>query len=488
MVQPTSLRQARLEKLERLRSQGVDPYPPRFHRTHTIQEALPLEGKETPCRLAGRITAQREMGRAAFLDIRDGTGKVQVLLRQNLLGPEKYGQLNELDLGDFVGVEGKVIRTRTGEPTIEARELVLLAKALQPLPEKWHGLVDTEKRYRQRYLDLITNPKTRQTFLVRSQLISALRRFMDSRGFLEVETPIFQAIAGGAAACPFVTHHHALDQDLYLRIATELHLKRLLIGGMDKVYEIGRLFRNEGISTKHNPEFTTMESYEAYTDYHGVMAMVEEMIPFLAREVLGTTTITYQGLEVRLDPPWPRPTLRELLKEKTGLDSMDYPDYPSLKRAVEERGLLPIEPGQPPNRGKLIDRLLSRYGEPGLIQPTFVLDYPREISPLAKGKPGEPGLVERFEAFCGGMEIANAFTELNDPLEQRERFREQQQFRAGGDDEAELPDEDFLQALEYGMPPAGGLGVGIDRLAMLFTDQPSIREVILFPQLKTKET
>ena len=487
MTKSTSLRQARLEKLEKLRAEGVDPYPPRFHRTHTIQDAGSLEGKDAPCRLAGRITAQRGMGKASFMDIRDGTGKVQVLLRQNVLGPDKFGGLKALDLGDFLGVEGKVIRTRTGELTVEAHDFVLLAKALQPLPEKWHGLADTETRYRQRYLDLIANPRTRQTFLVRSQLISALRCFMDRRGFLEVETPVFQAIAGGAAARPFVTHHHALGEDLYLRIATELHLKRLLIGGMDRVYEIGRVFRNEGISTKHNPEFTTMESYEAYTDYQGVMAMVEEMLPYLAREVLQATTVEYQGQSIRLDAPWPRVTLRELLKQKTDLDVADYPDYPSLKKAVEARGLLPIDPGEPPSRGKLIDRLLSRHAEPGLIQPTFVLDYPREMSPLAKAKPGEPGVVERFEAFCGGMEIANAFSELNDPLEQRERFREQALLRAGGDEEAELPDEDFLQALEYGMPPAGGLGVGIDRLVMLLTDQPSIREVILFPRLKTKE-
>ena len=488
MARLPSLIQGRREKLERLRSRGIDPYPPRYQRTGTIQDSVDRfqQGQEVQARLAGRIMAQRGMGKATFLDIREGAGKVQVMLRQDLLGPEKYALLRELDLGDFLGAEGRLMRTRTGEVTLEARDIQLLAKALQPLPEKWHGLVDTEKRYRQRYLDLIANPQARATFLVRSRVLAALRRFLEGRGFLEVETPVFQAVAGGAAARPFITHHQALGQDLYLRIATELHLKRLIIGGFDKVYEIGRVFRNEGISTKHNPEFTTLESYEAYTDYQGVMALVEEMVPCLAREALGKTAITYQGQTIPLEPPWPRITLRDLLKERCGLDFFAHADYTSLRRAVEQAGLLTIEPGEPPSRGKLIDRLLSRYGEPSLIRPTFVLDYPVEMSPLAKRKPEEPGLVERFEAFCGGMEIANAFTELNDPLEQRERFREQVALRAGGDEEAELPDEDFLLALEYGMPPTGGLGVGIDRLVMLFTDQPSIRDVILFPQLKTE--
>ncbi|MDP2952679.1 MAG: lysine--tRNA ligase, partial [Chloroflexota bacterium] len=433
--------------------------------------------------LAGRILALRSMGKAAFLDLHDASGKIQVYLRQDTLG-DNYKLLKDLDLGDFIGVEGKLFRTKSGEVTVEASGLVLLCKGLQPLPEKWHGLTDAEKRYRQRYLDLLSSPEVRQIFVVRSRLIAALRGFMAGRGFMEVETPILNPSAGGASAAPFVTHHQALDRQLYLRIATELHLKRLLVGGFDKVYEIGRVFRNEGISTKHNPEFTSLESYEAFADYKDVMKMVEEMVAYLAQEVLGALKVPYNGQTMDFTPPWRRITLRDAIREGCGIDFEDYPDEDSLRAKMAAEGI-GVEEGV--GRGKLIDRLLSLFVEPRLYQPTFVLDYPVELSPLAKRKPDNPRLVERFEGFAGGMEIANAFTELNDPLEQRERFAEQLGLRERGDLEAEMPDEDFLVALEHGMPPAGGLGVGIDRLAMLFTDQQSIREVILFPQLRSKE-
>jgi lysyl-tRNA synthetase class 2 len=360
----------------------------------------------------------------------------------------------------------------------------MLAKALRPLPEKWHGLVDVEKRYRQRYLDLIANPDVKQAFILRSKMVANVRRFMDERGFVEVETPVLQAHAGGAMARPFVTHYHALDRDFYLRIALELALKRVLVGGIDKVYEIGRLFRNEGISTKHNPEFTMMESYEAYADYYDVMKMVEELVSTVALETLGTTSVMSGTETIELSPPWPRISLRQAILEHSGIDFQQFPDAVSLRDEMVARGYR-VDPRM--GRGKLIDELLSVAVEPKLIQPTFLIDYPIELSPLAKKKPGDPALVERFEAFAGGIEIANAFTELNDPMDQRERFRQQSLLRMAGDEETELLDEDFLIALEHGMPPAGGLGIGIDRLAMVLTNSQSIREVILFPQLRTRE-
>ena len=433
-------------------------------------------------RLAGRITAMRSMGRAIFLDIKDGSGKVQAYLRQDAVGEEKYSLLQDFDIGDFIGVEGLLFKTRTGEITIKASDFMMLSKSLQPLPEKWHGLADVEKRYRQRYLDLLSNEQVRRTFEMRGRTISAMRRFLEERGFIEVETPVLQSFAGGALARPFVTHHHALNRGLYLRIATELHLKRLIIGGFDRVYEIGRVFRNEGISTKHNPEFTTLESYQAYADYHDVMEMVEQMVSFIAKEVLGTTKISFGGLTVDLSPPWRRLTLRDAIKERSGIDFEAFPDASALAAGIRETGLS-VDEGL--SWGKLVDYLLSHTVEPNLIQPTFLMDYPVELSPLAKRKPGGDHLVERFEAFAGGMEIANAFSELNDPLEQRERFKEQERIRAlFGDEEAERIDEDFLLALEHGMPPTGGLGMGIDRLVMLLTGHQSIREVILFPQLR----
>ncbi len=482
--------QQRLTKLRQIRARGIDPYPHRYHRTHTAEEAIALFlekeaiGDSPEVRIAGRIISCRPMGKVTFMDIRDGSGRIQVYFRSNLLGEERYNLLKDFDIGDIIGVSGRVFRTRSGEITVKASDFTMLSKALQPLPEKWHGLVDVEKRYRQRYLDLISSEEVRHLFSVRSRVISAMRRFLDERGFLEVETPVLQPVAAGALARPFVTHHEALDRDLYLRIATELYLKRLIIGGFDKVYEIGRIFRNEGISTKHNPEFTMLESYEAYADYCDVMRMVEEMVSYIARQVLGTTRVPFGNTTLELSPPWQRITLRDAIKNNCGIDFEAFVDENSLRHQVEAMGL---EVGEIKGRGRLIDKLLSTFVEPKLIQPTFVLDYPVELSPLAKRKPGDSRLVERFEAFAGGMEIANAFTELNDPEEQRERFRQQEIMRAElGDEEAERIDEDFLFALEYGMPPTAGLGVGIDRLVMLLTDRHSIREVILFPQLKMK--
>lgn len=486
------LTQQRLEKLEKIRARGINPYPHSYHRSHTAQEAVTLleQQEKSPgeisrqeLSLAGRITASRAMGKVAFLDIRDGSGKIQLYFRYDLLGEEKFELLHDLDIGDIIGAKGKVFRTKSGEPSLEVSDFSILAKSLQPLPEKWHGLVDVEKRYRQRYLDLISNEEAKAIFTTRSRIIAAMRRFLDERGFVEVETSVLQPVAGGALAQPFVTHHQALNQDLYLRIALELHLKRLIVGGFDKVYEIGRAFRNEGISTRHNPEFTMLESYQAYADYEDTMQLLEEMVCHTANEVLGTTQFSYGGKIINLAPPWQRGSLRTIIKEQCGIDFEDYPEAASLRKRMEELGL-EVDPSK--GRGKLVDELISTFVEPNLIQPTFLLDYPAEMSPLAKRKRGNDRLVERFEAFIGGMEIANAFTELNDPVEQRERFQQQLRERGAGED-IEVADEDFLLALEYGMPPCGGLGVGIDRLVMLFTNRQSIREVILFPQLKTKE-
>jgi lysyl-tRNA synthetase class 2 len=376
-----------------------------------------------------------------------------------------------------------MLRSKSGEPTVRVGDFTLLVKSLQPLPEKWHGLSDTDKRYRQRYLDLIANPEAKRIFQTRSQVITAIRQFLDGRGFLEVETPVLQPSAGGALAHPFITHHHALDRDLYLRIALELHLKRLIIGGMDKVYEVGRTFRNEGISTKHNPEFTMLESYEAYADYNDVMNMLEEMVYHIAKQVLGTGEVEFSSSTINFKPPWPRLELRQAVTEYSGIDFVQYPDADLLRAKMEGIGL-EVDPQK--NWARLVDELLSTFVEPKLVQPTFLVDYPLSMSPLAKAKPGYERVVERFEAFVGGIEIANAFTELNDPIEQRRRFTEQQKERQPEEEEVHTIDEDFLLALEYGMPPTGGLGVGIDRLVMLLTGQPSIRQVILFPQLKEK--
>ena len=483
----------RRAKLERLRARGRDPYPARYQRTHTTQQAADLlarqeqeaaaSGQEVS--VAGRVTAMRVMGKRTFVDLRDGSGKVQADLRQDVLGDDDYDAFVDLvDLGDFVGVTGSLFRTRTGEPTIEARGYTILTKALRAPPEKWHGLQDVEIRYRQRYLDLIASAQVRDIFQLRSRIIAAVRRFLDEQGFLEVETPVLQPTAGGAAAKPFVTYHNALDRSLFLRIAIELHLKRLLVGGFERVYEIGRVFRNEGVSTKHNPEYTLLEAYQAYADYEDIMRLVEEMVAYVAQQVLGSLQLTYGDDKIDLTPPWRRLTLREAILDHSGIDFEAHADAASLRGAMARLG---VEAPATAGRGKLIDELLSTFVEPKLIQPTFLLDYPVELSPLAKRKPDNPNLVERFEGFLAGREIANAFSELNDPLDQRQRFVEQARLRAAGDEEAETVDEDFLVALEHGMPPTGGLGIGIDRLVMAFAGQQSIREVILFPQLRSRE-
>ena len=477
----------RKTKLERLRSRGIDPYPPRFHRTHTAQEATDLLQDEPAPQhtvtVAGRITAIRQMGKATFIDLRDGSGRIQTYLKQDTLGPQAYDTLRDIDLGDFLSVSGTLFRTKTGEPTVQAQSLTLLAKALRPPPEKWHGLQDVEIRYRQRYLDLIANAQVRDTFLIRSRTISAIRRFLDARGFLELETPVLQATAGGAAARPFVTHHNALDRHFYLRIALELHLKRLIVGGFDKVYEIGRVFRNEGVSTRYNPEFTMLESYQAYADYTDTMEMVEQMISRVAQDILGAARLPWGDTTIDLSPPWPRIPLRDAIREHSGLDFEAHPDVNSMRQAVAACGI-PVDERW--GRGKLIDELLSAAVQPKLLQPTYLIDYPVELSPLAKRKPDNPRLVERFELFIAGMEIANAYSELNDPIDQRQRFQEQATLRAAGDEEVEVADEDFLVALEHGMPPTAGLGVGIDRLVMTLTGNSSIREVILFPALRER--
>lgn len=485
------LREERLRKLAEWRRRGINPYPTRFVRSHVAQELqqglrdLPA-GSESPIRtsVAGRITAKRVMGGASFVDLRDGSGRIQLYATIDALGPERYELFTQIDIGDFLGVEGLVFRTKKGELSVRVEEFTLLAKALRPLPEKWHGLQDVEIRYRQRYLDLIANEQARRIALMRSRIVSAMRRFLESEGFLEVETPILQPLYGGAAARPFTTYHNALDMTLYLRISDELYLKRLIIGGFEKVYEIGKDFRNEGISTKHNPEFTQMECYWAYADYTDMMALTERMVSQIAKEVLGSTRILYQGKEIDLAPPWQRISFREALLEYTKIDIECCRTLPEL-RAEIARHKLTVD--LQPTWGKQIDELVKTYVEPRLIQPTFVFDYPVELSPLAKRKPDNPNFVERFEPFIGAMEFGNAFSELNDPIDQRERFLAQEAMRRAGDEETQPLDEDFLTALEYGMPPTGGLGIGIDRLTMILTDSPSIREVILFPTLRPRQ-
>jgi lysyl-tRNA synthetase class 2 len=474
----------RREKLRRLRESGRDPFrSTRFDRTHLAAEVHSafesLEG--TAARVAGRLVAQRRHGKVTFADLRDASGAIQILFRVSDLAEGSYERLGELDDGDLIGVEGNVLRTRAGEVTVAASEYVLLAKALRPPPEKWHGLRDVETRYRQRYLDLIANEESRRLFAVRSKVMRALRAFLDERSFLEVETPVMQAVPGGALARPFLTHHNALDIDLYLRVATELHLKRLVVGGMERVYEIGRVFRNEGVSTQHNPEYTLLEAYQAYADYRDIMQLTESMVARVAEEVLGTLTVTYQGQEVDLTPPWHRVGLVEAIVERTAAAPEELQSEEAARRLCERLEL----PADPELRlSTMVNNIFERFVQPTLIRPTFVMDYPTPISPLAKAHPDRPELTERFEPFAGGMELGNAFSELNDPDEQRRRFEEQAQSRVAGDEEAHPMDDDFLLALEYGMPPTGGLGIGIDRLVMLLTDSPSIRDVILFPHMR----
>jgi lysyl-tRNA synthetase class 2 len=491
---PDRIPEQRREKIEKLRTQGINPYPNTFHRTQTTAEAVALleesEGaKQTTgpvVTIAGRMTARRGMGKISFVDLRDGSGKIQLLFRlsPDALNDEKMGLFKDLDIGDVIGVTGQVFRTKTGEATVGVTDFTLLAKSVQPLPEKWHGLVDTEVRYRQRYVDLISNPEVLSTFKVRSHAIAGVRDFLNRHGFIEVETPVLQPAAGGALARPFVTHHNALDRDFFLRIALELHLKRLIVGGFDKVYEIGRIFRNEGIDSQHSPEFTMLESYEAYADYNDVMKMVEDMVSEVTLKALGTTVITWGEKKIDLKAPWRRLKLRDAVEQYSGIDFVKYPSADALREKMRASN---IEADSRQNWAKLVDEIMSTRVKPNLIEPTFLVDYPASMSPLAKSKPGEDRVVERFQAFVAGeLEIANAYTELNDPVEQRQRFVDQLKDRPAEGEERWTIDDDFITALEYGMPPTGGLGIGIDRLVMLLTNQQTIREVILFPQLKEK--
>ncbi|HEY4719572.1 MAG TPA: lysine--tRNA ligase [Candidatus Methylomirabilis sp.] len=493
MEESSPLIRERQGKLEKLRRMGIDPYGLRWevtalagdlqqhYRNHT---AAFFDSEAVAVSLAGRLMTLRDHGKTTFADLKDRTGQIQIYLREDRLGNEAYNLLKWTDIGDFLGVTGRLFRTRTGELTVAAVEFRLLTKSLRPLPEKWHGLVDVETRYRQRYLDLVANPEVATVFHRRSLLIREVRQFFDQRGFLEVETPMMQPVAGGAAARPFITHHNALDMDLYLRIAPELYLKRLLVGGLERVYEINRNFRNEGIDTRHNPEFTMLEFYQAYADYHDLMPLTEELLPHLCRVLLGGEELTYQGVRINLSPPWPRLTVVEALRKVGGIPEEDLEGAERLRAVAAHRGI-PVQAGW--GWGKLVDALMAHLVEPHLVQPTFLLDFPLELSPLARSQPDDPRLAQRFELFVAGLELANAYTELNDPQEQRQRLEEQLRAREGGDEEAHRMDEDFVRALEYGMPPAAGEGIGIDRLVMLFTDSPSIRDVILFPQLRPKE-
>ena len=476
----------RRRKLERLREAGIEPFPHDFdgrvelatvHGTH--DELADGEETEASYRVAGRIAARREMGKAAFLDLVDASGRIQLHARRDDLGEQGFSILAGLDLGDIVGIEGTAFKTRRGELTLRVGSWTLLAKSLRPPPDKYHGLEDTELRFRHRELDLIANPAARELFRKRGATIAAIRSRLDADGFVEVETPVLQPLYGGALARPFTTHHNALDRDLYLRIATELYLKRCVVGGIDKVYELGKDFRNEGVSFKHNPEFTMLEWYEAYADYEDAAARLEQLVADVARRVLGTTLVERDGTEIDLAPPWRRVTLREAIQERTGIDVLDHPERDQLAAAMGSQA------GAEEGWGKLVDGLLSKEVEPQLVQPTFVFDYPVEMSPFAKRHRSEEGLVERWEAYCGGFEIANAFSELNDPDEQRRRFEQQAEELRRGDAEAQPFDEAYLEALEYGMPPTGGVGLGIDRLVMLLTGAASLREVVLFPAMRS---
>ncbi len=472
-------------KLERLREAGVEPFPHDYDgRTEiaavrSAHEGL-ADGEETDdaYRVAGRIAARRGQGRAAFIDLVDGSGKIQVHARRDVLDAAEFDRLLGLDLGDIIGVEGTAFKTRRGELSLKASGWTLLAKSLRPPPDKFHGLSDTEIRYRHRELDLIANPKTRELFRRRGETIAAVRNRLDSEGFVEVETPVLQPLYGGALARPFTTHHNALDRDLYLRIATELYLKRCVVGGIDRVYELGKDFRNEGISYKHNPEFTMLEWYEAYADYADAADRHERLVAYVAERVLGTTTVERDGVEIELAPPWRRVTLRDAILERTGIDILEHPTRETLA------GAMGSEPGPEEGWGKLVDGLLSKEVEPTLVQPTYVIDYPVEMSPFAKRHRSEGGLVERWEAYVGGFEISNAYSELNDPDEQRRRFEQQAEELRRGDRESQPFDRSYIEALEYGMPPTAGVGLGIDRLVMLLTGAGSLREVVLFPALR----
>ena len=482
------LRQIRFDKLKELQDAGNDPfvitkYDVSHHSTDIKENFDSLEGNTVT--VAGRLMSKRVMGKASFCNIQDLKGNIQSYVARDCIGEEEYKAFKKMDIGDIVGLKGEVFKTKTGEISLHASELVLLSKSLQILPEKFHGLTNTDTRYRQRYIDLIMNAESKQTFINRSKIISTIRRYLDSQGFMEVETPMLVPNAGGAAARPFETHFNALDEDVKLRISLELYLKRLIVGGMERVYEIGRVFRNEGLDTRHNPEFTLMELYQAYTDYHGMMDLTENLYRFVAQEVLGTTKITYNGIEMDLGKPFERITMLDAVKKYSGVDFNEIETLEQARAVAKEHH---VEYEERHKKGDILNLFFEEFVEEHLVQPTFVMDHPIEISPLTKKKPENPDYVERFEFFMNGWEMANAYSELNDPIDQRERFKAQEELLAQGDEEANHTDEDFLYALELGMPPTGGIGFGIDRMVMLLTDSPAIRDVLLFPTMKSLDS
>lgn len=477
--------QVRIDKMHKIEEHGWKPFGYRFLYTHRAADIAAqfdeLSEKETEVKMAGRIMAIRGHGKTCFMDMQDKTGRIQVYVRKDVIGEENYALIKLMDIGDTVGITGTAFRTHMGELSIKANSVEMLSKSLRPLPEKWHGLKDVETRYRQRYVDLIVNPEVRDTFVKRSQIIRSVREVLDSRDFLEVETPILNTIAGGAAARPFISYHNALDMQVYMRIAPELYLKRLIVGGMDRVYEMGRVFRNEGIDNRHNPEFTSVEIYQAFADYRDMMDLTEEVVVKTAEKVLGTTTINYEGTTIELASPWKRMSMIEAVKEYSGKDFTNVTDLEEARAIAKELNVA-VEPSF--GIGKIINACFEEYVEDKLIQPTFITGHPKEISPLAKSNPENPEITDRFEAYIYGREICNGFTELNDPIDQKERFLKQVEERANGDEEANMMDEDFVNALEYGLPPTGGLGIGIDRLVMFLTNSSTIRDVLFFPTMK----